>query len=40
LKRLPVTASDEELREAYERDGAVHITGVIDREAVLDCRES
>ncbi|GFZ52292.1 hypothetical protein JCM24511_10065 [Saitozyma sp. JCM 24511] len=39
LKPLPASASDDELRSAYYRDGVVHITGVMDREKVLDTRE-
>jgi hypothetical protein len=39
LKPLPASASDDEIRSAYYRDGVVHITGVMDREKVLNTRE-
>lgn len=38
LTSLPATASDAELRAAYDRDGLVHIKGVIPPEIVWEMR--
>ncbi|KAI5475233.1 hypothetical protein MNV49_001713 [Pseudohyphozyma bogoriensis] len=38
LPTLPATASDEEIRETLEREGVVHLKGVVPRETVLEVR--
>ena len=40
LPSIPATAPIEEIRAAYEREGVVHVKGVLPREHVLDVRRA